>query len=136
MSTNKILLKFAKKGINLSPEAYERVVNAENPLNFASNLIVKLKSDKFSSKDLVSVSGETVDEILGVKPKTESSNQETLAADVKPAVEKEAPKKEPEVDKTPQKDAPKESEKTERPVLLKASKRKATKPKPMSTRKS
>ena len=112
MSTNKILLKFAKKGINLSPEAYERVVNAENPLNFASNLIVKLKSDKFSSKDLVSVSGETVDEILGVKPKTESSNQETLAADVKPAVEKEAPKKEPEVDKTPQKDAPKESEKT------------------------
>ena len=112
MSTNKILLKFAKKGINLSPEAYEQVVNAENPLNFASNLIVKLKSDKFSSKDLVSVSGETVDEILGVKPKTESSNQETLAADVKPAVEKEAPKKEPEVDKTPQKDAPKESEKT------------------------
>ena len=112
MSTNKILLKFAKKGINLSPEAYERVVNAENPLNFASDLIVKLKSDKFSSKDLVSVSGETVDEILGVKPKTESSNQETLAADVKPAVEKEAPKKEPEVDKTPQKDAPKEIEKT------------------------
>ena len=112
MSTNKILLKFAKKGINLSPEAYERVVNAENPLNFASNLIVKLKSDKFSSKDLVSVSGETVDEILGVKPKAESSNQETLAADVKPAVEKEAPKKEPEVDKTPQKDAPKEIEKT------------------------
>ena len=112
MSTNKILLKFAKKGINLSPEAYERVVNAENPLNFASNLIVKLKSDKFSSKDLVSVSGETVDEILGVKPKAESSNQETLSTDVKPAVEKEAPKKEPEVDKTPQKDAPKESEKT------------------------
>lgn len=112
MSTNKILLKFAKKGINLSPEAYERVVNAENPLNFASNLIVKLKSDKFSSKDLVSVSGETVDEILGVKPKAETSNQKTLAADVKPAVEKEAPKKEPEVDKTPQKDAPKESEKT------------------------
>ena len=111
MSTNKILLKFAKKGINLSPEAYERVVNAENPLNFASNLIVKLKSDKFSSKDLVSVSGETVDEILGDKPKAETSNQETLAADVKPAVEKEAPKKEPEVDKTPQ-DAPKESEKT------------------------
>ena len=80
MSTNKILLKFAKKGINLSPEAYERVVNAENPLNFASNLIVKLKSDKFSSKDLVSVSGETVDEILGVKPKAESSNQETLSS--------------------------------------------------------
>ena len=112
MSTNKILLKFAKKGINLSPEAYERVVNAENPLNFASDLIVKLKSDKFSSKDLVSVSGETVDEILGIKPKAESSSQEPLVVDKKPVVEKEAPKKEPEVDKTPQKDAPKESEKT------------------------
>ena len=111
MSTNKILLKFAKKGINLSPEAYERVVNAENPLNFASDLIVKLKSDKFSSKDLVSVSGETVDEILGVKPKAESSSQKPLVADEKPVVEKEAPKKEPEVDKTPQDDAPKESEK-------------------------
>ena len=111
MSTNKILLKFAKKGINLSPEAYERVVNAENPLNFASDLIVKLKSDKFSSKDLVSVSGETVDEILGVKPKAEIPSQKPLVADEKPVVEKEAPKKEPEVDKTPQDDAPKESEK-------------------------
>lgn len=111
MSTNKILLKFAKKGINLSPEAYERVVNAENPLNFASDLIVKLKSDKFSSKDLVSVSGETVDEILGVKPKAEIPSQKPLVADKKPVVEKEAPKKEPEVDKTPQDDAPKESEK-------------------------
>ena len=111
MSTNKILLKFAKKGINLSPEAYERVVNAENPLNFASDLIVKLKSDKFSSKDLVSVSGETVDKILGVKPKAEIPSQKPLVADEKPVVEKEAPKKEPEVDKTPQDDAPKESEK-------------------------
>ena len=42
MSTNKILLKFAKKGINLSPEAYENVMNAEDPLNYASSLIVKL----------------------------------------------------------------------------------------------
>ena len=38
MSTNKILLKFAKKGINLSPEAYERVANAENPLNLRERL--------------------------------------------------------------------------------------------------
>jgi DNA polymerase II small subunit len=88
MSTNKILLKFAKKGINLSPEAYEKVINAENPLNFASSLIVKLKSDKFTSKDLVSVSGETIDEILGKKETPKSENQDTL-------IEKE-------VDKTPQ----------------------------------
>ena len=39
MSTSKILLKFAKKGINLSPEAYNRVINAENPTDF--NEVVK-----------------------------------------------------------------------------------------------
>ena len=83
MSTNKILLKFAKKGINLSPEAYDKVINAENPVDFASNLIVKLKSDKFTSKDLVSVSGETVDEITGNKVAPETSNQDTLIKDEK-----------------------------------------------------
>ena len=50
MSTNKILLKFAKKGINLSPEAYDKVINAENPLDFASSLIVKLKVINFLQK--------------------------------------------------------------------------------------
>ena len=78
MSTNKILLKFAKKGINLSPEAYNRVINAENPIDFASSLIVKLKSDKFTSKDLISVSGETVDELTGIKPIEENKSQKTL----------------------------------------------------------
>ena len=81
MSTNKILLKFAKKGINLSPEAYDKVINAENPIDFASSLIVKLKGDKFSSKDLVSVSGETIDEITGNVKKTDISNQKTLTDD-------------------------------------------------------
>ena len=75
MSTNKILLKFAKKGINLSPEAYEKVLNAANPVDFASNLIVKLKSDKFTSKDLVSVSGETVDELFPEKKETTTQDQ-------------------------------------------------------------
>lgn len=119
MSTNKILLKFAKKGINLSPEAFEKVNDAENPLDFASNLIVKLKGDKFSSKDLVSVSGETVDELTGVKTSDENDTQKPLTQDIqskaeekpvrkkeiskpvtkeKPVVEKETPK----VDKTPQ----------------------------------
>ena len=81
MSTNKILLKFAKKGINLSPEAYDKVINAENPIDFASSLIVKLKGDKFSSKDLDSVSGETIDEITGNVKKTDISNQKTLTDD-------------------------------------------------------
>ena len=78
MSTNKILLKFAKKGINLSPEAYNKVMNAENPLDFASSLIVKLKSDKYSSKDLISVSGEIIDEISENKPKDNTNNQKTI----------------------------------------------------------
>ena len=94
MSTNKILLKFAKKGINLSPEAYDKVMKADNPLDFASNLIVKLKSDKFTSKDLVCVSGETIDEITGVKAEPENDNQDTL---IKPKEETEKT-----VDKTPQ----------------------------------
>ena len=99
MSTNKILLKFAKKGINLSPEAYEKVINAENPVNFSSNIIVKLKGDKFSSKDLVSVSGETIDEICGISKKKDDVNQKTLIeADEK----EETEKVEKEETKTPQ----------------------------------
>ena len=112
MSTNKILLKFAKKGINLSPEAYNRVINAENPIDFASSLIVKLKSDKFTSKDLISVSGETVDELTGIKPIEENKSQKTLINSEKE--EKSKPikqktqtirkpiKKEPETTQTPQ----------------------------------
>ncbi|KZX13263.1 DNA polymerase II small subunit [Methanobrevibacter oralis] len=81
MTTNKILLKFAKKGINLSPEAYNIVNNAENPLDFASSLIVKLKSDKYSSKDLVSVSEDIINEITG-KQKENNIIQKTLGPSV------------------------------------------------------
>ena len=105
MSTNKILLKFAKKGINLSPEAYNKVINAENPIDFASSLIVKLKSDKFTSKDLVSVSGEIVDEITG-NPITEKDNQETLIENqtkqkTQQTPEKPIEKQTPQAEKTP-----------------------------------
>ena len=103
MSTNKILLKFAKKGINLSPEAYDRVINAENPTDFASNLIVKLKSDKFTSKDLVSVSGETVDELIGNKTAPESDSQDTLVKTAQPEIKREVPKS---IDKTPNQSKP------------------------------
>ena len=88
MSTNKILLKFAKKGINLSPEAYEKVIN-EDPINFSSSLIVKLKGDKFSSKDLISVSGETIDELSGntkdeKNDETKKPQIESKTTDIKP----------------------------------------------------
>ena len=98
MSTNKILLKFAKKGINLSPEAYEKVINAKNPTDFASSLIVKLKGDKFSSKDLVSVSGEVIDEITGNVKKDDS--QKTL----EPKSDDEKPVEAPVVETPPEKE--------------------------------
>ena len=63
--TNNILLKFAKKGINLSPDAYSKVMKSDNPINLASELIVKLKSNDFKPVDLISVNGKTIDEITG-----------------------------------------------------------------------
>ena len=137
MSTNKILLKFAKKGINLSPEAYDKVTNAENPLDFASSLIVKLKSDKFSSKDLVSVSGQTIDEITGNVTKADITNEkitepagQTKINEVKeePVVEKPAPqidvKEKPKVEKpTP------ESNVKEKPTSIETLKKESDKPK-------
>ena len=117
MSTNKILLKFAKKGINLSPEAYNRVINADNPLDFASSLIVKLKSDKFTSKDLVSVSGEMVDEITGKK---KEENDEVKPADETPQTKLEDQKTEP----VSLEDLKKDSNETEKHIneeILKAS---------------
>ena len=114
MSTNKILLKFAKKGINLSPEAYEKVVNAENPLDFASTLIVKLKGDKFTSKDLVSVSGETIDEITGKVVETDNTNQKTLSEEPKKEVKLDPIVEKPKQEiKTPAK--PKPETKSEKP---------------------
>ena len=95
MSTNKILLKFAKKGINLSPEAYDKVINAENPVDFASSLIVKLKGDKFSSKDLVSVSGDVIDQIAG-KEITEKAPEANQKPQKSPEVE--APPKQVSID--------------------------------------
>ena len=87
--TNKILLKFAKKGINLSPEAYKKVLEAENPLDFTSSLIVKLKGGNFKSKDLVSVSGQTVDEIMrnSTIEKSTTRPQLTQKETKKPTVE-------------------------------------------------
>ena len=75
--TNNILLKFAKKGINLSPDAYKKVMSSDNPLNFASELIVKLKSSDFKPVDLISVNGKTVDEITGNKTIEDDTNTTT-----------------------------------------------------------
>ena len=64
-----ILIKFARKGIILSPEAYELIKNSENPINLSSDIIVKLKSGNYS-KDMVPVDLETLEKMgLNIKIK-------------------------------------------------------------------
>ncbi|MBQ6100284.1 MAG: DNA-directed DNA polymerase II small subunit [Methanobrevibacter sp.] len=123
MSTNKILLKFAKKGINLSPEAYDKVINAENPLDFASSLIVKLKGDKFSSKDLVSVSGQIIDEITGKAVKADTTKQETITG-----ANKDEKKLEPKVDEKPAPQIKKEKQPEIKPSSIENLKKDSDKP--------
>ena len=53
--TNEIIQKFAKKGINLSPNAYNKILSTEDPIDFSSALILKLKSKNNSKDDLFSV---------------------------------------------------------------------------------
>lgn len=65
--TSDILLKFAKKGINLSPNAYKMIINSEDPKNLTSSLIIKLKSREFTKDDLVSVSEEIIDGFVNGK---------------------------------------------------------------------
>ena len=82
--SNKILLKFTKKGINLSPEAYQKIMSLDDPLDFSSNLIVKLKSDKYKKEDLLSVSEEIVDNLIN-----ESSSDSNSEENEKPIIEEE-----------------------------------------------
>ncbi|MDR0900194.1 MAG: DNA-directed DNA polymerase II small subunit [Methanobrevibacter sp.] len=77
--TAEVLLKFAKKGINLSPGAYEKINNLEDPLDFSSTLIVKLKSQEFSKDDLISLEESIVDEFittLGLRPQNQEKELE------------------------------------------------------------
>lgn len=85
--TKNILLKFAKKGINLSPDAYAKVMKSDNPLNFASELIVKLKSNDFKPVDLISVNGKIIDEITG---NIDTSSEGFAAQDNTPKAENDS----------------------------------------------
>lgn len=62
--TTEVLFKFAKKDINLSPEAYELINRLEDPLDFSSSLIVRLKSQEFSKNDLISLNPIIVEEFI------------------------------------------------------------------------
>lgn len=95
--TNKILLKFAKKGINLSPTAYEKIMQTNDPLDATSSIIVKLKGSDFKSKDLVSVSGEVIEKIMVELGISSSENKSEIAekplVDVKNPIENEKEEK-------------------------------------------
>jgi len=88
--TTEVLFKFVKKGINLSPDAYDLITTLEDPLDFSSSLIVRLKSQEFSKNDLLSLDYKVVEDFiknLGLKvPNTSTNDNEnsTIKSQIKP----------------------------------------------------
>ena len=79
--TAETLLKFARKGIILSPGAYDLIQGSKNPLDLSSSIILKLKSGKYSNEELVPVSVEQVKEMmeeLGIEIEDNAINQGSL----------------------------------------------------------
>ena len=72
--TAEILIKFARKGIILSPEAYNLICDSENPLNLSSEIIVKLKSGNYSN-DMVPVDVKTLENMEGLNLRVKSEEK-------------------------------------------------------------
>ena len=83
--TAEILIKFARKGIILSPEAYQLIVNSENPLNLSSEIIVKLKSGNYS-KDMVPVDVNTLKSMKGLNIKFNDSDKKEIETPTEKAI--------------------------------------------------
>ena len=81
--TAEILIKFARKGIILSPEAYDLIKNSKNPINLSSEIIVKLKSGNYS-KEMVPVDVNTIKKMEGLNLEMEVGNK----IESSPAMEK------------------------------------------------
>ena len=81
--TAEILIKFARKGIILSPEAYDLIKNSKNPINLSSEIIVKLKSGNYSN-DMVPVDVNTIKKMEGLNLEMEVGNKIKSS----PAIEK------------------------------------------------
>ncbi|WP_303247740.1 DNA-directed DNA polymerase II small subunit [uncultured Methanobrevibacter sp.] len=80
--TTKVLMKCAKKGINLSPIAFNKVMEVDDPIDFISSVIVKLKSGNYTPNDLISVSGDVIDEIkkeLNIDDSSEKPQEKPLS---------------------------------------------------------
>ena len=83
--TAEILIKFARKGIILSPEAYDLIKSSKNPINLSSEIIVKLKSGNYS-KDMVPVDVDTIMKMEGLNLEIKSPvNEEKPKAIEKPS---------------------------------------------------
>ena len=91
--TAEILIKFARKGIILSPEAYDLIkssknpinLSSKNPINLSSEIIVKLKSGNYS-KDMVPVDVDTIMKMEGLNLEIKGPvNDEKPKAIEKPA---------------------------------------------------
>ena len=91
--TAEILIKFARKGIILSPEAYDLIVNSQNPLNLSSEIIVKLKSGNYS-KDMVPVDVDTLKKMDGLSLKLDKGEKAIETPMEKPAPTLIKPKQE------------------------------------------
>ncbi len=83
--TAEILIKFARKGIILSPEAYDLIRNSKNPINLSSEIIVKLKSGNYA-KDMVPIDVNTIMKMEGLNLEMKSPIK-----DEKPKVEARPP---------------------------------------------
>ncbi len=83
--TAEILIKFARKGIILSPEAYDLIKSSKNPINLSSEIIVKLKSGNYA-KDMVPIDVNTIMKMEGLNLEMKSPIK-----DEKPKVEARPP---------------------------------------------
>ena len=83
--TAEILIKFARKGIILSPEAYHLIASSENPLNLSSEIIVKLKSGNYS-KDMVPVDVNTLKSMKGLNIKFNDSDKKEIETPTEKAI--------------------------------------------------
>ncbi len=114
--TTKVLMKCAKKGINLSPSAFNKVMEVDDPIDFISSVIVKLKSGNYTPNDLISVSGDVIDEIkkeLNIDDSSEKPQEKPLSP-----IKKTDEKKKTTISTVKTDETPKDTKKKDKPKKM------------------
>lgn len=114
--TTKVLMKCAKKGINLSPSAFNKVMEVDDPIDFISSVIVKLKSGNYTLNDLISVSGDVIDEIkkeLNIDDSSEKPQEKPLSP-----IKKTDEKKKTTISTVKTDETPKDTKKKDKPKKM------------------